>query len=36
MAAMLGMLNYSLPDADPDTVVDTLTDLLLSGLAGPR
>ena len=36
MAAMLGMLNYALPDADPDTVVDTLTNLLLSGLAGPQ
>ncbi|MFF4414248.1 TetR/AcrR family transcriptional regulator [Streptosporangium sp. NPDC001559] len=39
MGAMLGMLGYSmLTRAEPvgdDTVVDTLTDLLLYGLAGP-
>ncbi|MEV4618529.1 TetR family transcriptional regulator [Asanoa sp. NPDC049573] len=36
MAAMLGTLNYALPNADPDTVVDSLTNLLLNGLTGPR
>jgi hypothetical protein len=36
MAAMLGTLNYALPNADPDTVVDTLANLLLTGLTGPH
>ncbi|MEV0718790.1 TetR family transcriptional regulator [Asanoa sp. NPDC050611] len=36
IAAMLSTLNYALPDADADAVVDTLTDLLLTGLAGDR
>jgi AcrR family transcriptional regulator len=34
IAAMLSMLNYALPDPNPDTVVDTLTNLLHTGLAG--
>jgi AcrR family transcriptional regulator len=36
MGAMLSTLNFAIPpDADPDAVVDTLTDLLLTGLTGP-
>ncbi|MEV4095879.1 TetR/AcrR family transcriptional regulator [Streptosporangium saharense] len=39
MGAMLGMLGYSMltraEPVDDDAVVDTLTDLLLYGLAGP-
>lgn len=36
IGAMLGTLNYAMPttDTDDDTIVDTLTDLLLTGLAG--
>ncbi|WP_239090922.1 TetR/AcrR family transcriptional regulator [Asanoa iriomotensis] len=36
IAAMLSTLNYALPDANADTVIDTLTDLLLTGLAGDQ
>ncbi|GIF15993.1 TetR/AcrR family transcriptional regulator [Actinoplanes teichomyceticus] len=36
IGAMLGMLGYAAPAGDDDRVVDSLTDLLLHGLAGPR
>lgn len=37
MGAMLSTLNFTMPaTADADTVVDTITDLLLRGLTGPH